>query len=247
MHEAMTLSRVALFIVTAGWFAAAGCAVGPPDAGGPESTSLPRTHHDLLPVYGFEGTQVAAGAVSGEAPVQPVAFPHARHLQNGVTCEYCHSAARNSQHAGIPELQTCMGCHEHVLEDSPEIKLITAYWERGEPVPWKKVHDLPDFVNFSHKRHVRAGVNCTECHGQVQGMAGVRAGGTGDPATAAPTTAEEAATVLGPAEHTMTREATLQMGWCVNCHASHPSVDTNYGPHADLRRAELKDCTTCHK
>ncbi|MEZ4240256.1 MAG: hypothetical protein R3F59_29695 [Myxococcota bacterium] len=45
----------------------------------------------------------------------------------------------------------------------------------------------------------------------------------------------------------MVREATLQMGWCLDCHASHPSVDKNYGDAAALRRAELKDCWTCHK
>ena len=45
----------------------------------------------------------------------------------------------------------------------------------------------------------------------------------------------------------MVREATLQMGWCLNCHKTHPSVDENYGEQAELRRAELKDCWTCHK
>ncbi|MEQ1712344.1 MAG: hypothetical protein ABL908_13215, partial [Hyphomicrobium sp.] len=75
---------------------------------------------------------------------------------------------------GVPELATCMGCHKYVLKESPEIKLLTQYWERGEPVPWKKVNDLPDFVYFSHMRHVRAGVDCTECHGQVPAMTGVR-------------------------------------------------------------------------
>jgi hypothetical protein len=39
----------------------------------------------------------------------------------------------------------------------------------------------------------------------------------------------------------------MQMGWCLDCHASHPSIDKNYGDKANLRRAELKDCWTCHK
>jgi hypothetical protein len=37
------------------------------------------------------------------------------------------------------------------------------------------------------------------------------------------------------------------MGWCLDCHAQHESIDTNYGDKAELRRAELKDCYTCHK
>jgi hypothetical protein len=45
----------------------------------------------------------------------------------------------------------------------------------------------------------------------------------------------------------MVRETTLQMGWCLECHENHPSIDENYGTAATLRRAELKDCWTCHK
>jgi len=223
-----------------------------------DPTVFPRDTHSLIPTLPRAETQIAAGAVTGVGPDQPIAFPHDRHVQiDGLNCQYCHSAARNSIHAGVPEIATCMGCHRFVLKDSPEIKLLTAYWMRGEPVPWKKVHDLPDFVNFSHQRHVRAGVDCTECHGQVETMAGKREkpvdpeADPNAPAEAAagadPQTAEEAAEAYGPAKHAMIREATLQMGWCLDCHASHPSIDKNYGDKADLRRAELKDCWTCHK
>jgi hypothetical protein len=48
-------------------------------------------------------------------------------------------------------------------------------------------------------------------------------------------------------DQVMVREASLQMGWCLACHADHPSIDKNYGDGASLRRAELKDCGTCHK
>ncbi len=215
------------------------------------SDAFPIAPHSLLPtvMYG-DDTQIAAGAVTGKAPVQPIAFPHNRHVQlDGLDCQYCHSAARNSIHAGVPEMATCMGCHSYVLKESPEIKLLTQYWERGEPVPWKKVNDVPDFVYFSHMRHVRAGVDCLECHGQVPAMTGIR-DNVPPPAPRAdtdPKTWEEAAQMYGPAKGTMTREATLQMGWCLDCHAFHPSVDTNYGDKAELRRAELKDCWTCHK
>ncbi len=236
--------------------------------------------HPLLPQGERSETQISAGVVTGEGPDQPIAFPHNRHVpRDGIQCEYCHSAARNSIHAGTPEISTCMGCHKSVLTDSPEIQLLTEYWNKKEPVPWKKVHDLPDFVNFSHKRHVRAGVNCTECHGQVatQGPKSFKdAEGNlvfrKPPASqhgeavhhdeaelAKLTPAERAAATLGTPENEMVREATLQMGWCLDCHASHPSVVENYCPkdasgqdvencpEANLRRAELKDCWTCHK
>lgn len=239
-------------ILLAGLFVA-GCSPGSAIS----TTNFPLDTHSLIPTLPRDGTQIAAGAVTGEAPIQPIAFPHDRHIaKGGMDCQYCHSAARNSIHAGVPEIYTCMGCHRYVLKDSPEIKLIAAYAARGEAIPWKKVHDLPDFVYFSHMRHVRAGVNCTECHGQVQAEAGVRtpppkaegeAGATPEAAPAEPKTWEEAQAAYGPATGTMTREATLQMGWCLDCHATHPSIDKNYGDKAELRRAELKDCWTCHK
>lgn len=215
----------------------------------------PVDFHPLIPMIPRSETQIAAGAVTGEAPVQPIAFPHDRHVQiDGISCEYCHNVARNSIHAGVPDTQTCMGCHRYVLKTSPEIQLVTKYYESNTPIPWNKVHDLPDFVYFSHMRHVRAGVECTECHGQVQTMHGTRhkkptehEGEGAAPEAPPEITIENATDVLGPAEGTMKREATLQMGWCLDCHGSHPSIDENYKDKADLRRAELKDCWTCHK
>lgn len=173
--------------------------------------------------------QISAGAITGVAIDQPIAFTHYRHVTTlGMDCQYCHAYARDSNYAGVPPVEMCMGCHTHVRTDSPEIMKLTEFWESGEPVPWQKVHDLPDFVHFAHKRHVRAGVNCTECHGQVPLMGRWP---DGDPAAA----------------EVMIRETPLQMGWCLDCHAEHPSIDENYGDDANTRRAELKDCWTCHK
>jgi len=162
---------------------------------------------------------VHVGAAEKEPRPQPIAFPHNTHVQKlGMDCQYCHSSARKGIHAGVPSTQLCMGCHEVVPKDGrPELAKLAEYWEKGESIPWNKVHDAPDFVHFNHKPHVRAGVECSECHGQVSEM--------------------------GVAQ----RVSTLQMGWCLDCHAQHPSIDTNYGDKAELRRAELKDCYTCHK
>ena len=158
---------------------------------------------------------------------------------------------------GIPPLQTCMGCHQYVKTYSPEVQKIHQAWcgkpkcdvakdaygtwqqdEAAQPVPWQKVHDVPDYVHFAHNRHVNAGVQCTECHGQVklQGQYEL---------VAIPNDAN--ARTYRKVDEVMVRESTLQMGWCLNCHAAHPSIDENYGDQANLRRAELKDCWTCHK
>ena len=60
--------------------------------------------------------------------------------------------------AGIPSVQRCAGCHQTVLSERPEIVKVLEYWDNKEPIPWVRVHDLPDHVRFSHKPHIRAGV-----------------------------------------------------------------------------------------
>ncbi len=60
--------------------------------------------------------------------------------------------------------------------------------KKGKPVEWVKVHNVPDFVFFSHKPHITAGVDCADCHGDVASMARVKQ-------------AED-----------------LSMGWCLDCH-----------------------------
>lgn len=179
---------------------------------------FPKVEHSLLPIP--EGERVAYGKVTDETLEQPIEFPHNLHAGTlNIQCEYCHSTARRSIHAGVPPTEVCMNCHKMVDSTGrPELEKLKEYWESGQPIPWKKVHDLPDFVYFSHKRHVLAGVQCQECHGQVQ------------------------------KDFTVARRVnTLLMGWCLRCHETHPSVDTNYGAQASLRRTELKDCWTCHK
>ena len=42
--------------------------------------------------------------------------------------------------------------------------------QRGEPIPWIKVTYLPDHVYFSHQQHIRSGIDCARCHGDVEQM-----------------------------------------------------------------------------
>ncbi|MSQ04017.1 MAG: hypothetical protein EXR71_19370 [Myxococcales bacterium] len=175
---------------------------------------------NLLPPALFDDNLVVTvGQPQPEAKPQPIAFTHERHVTTlGMDCNYCHSNARKGVSAGVPATSVCMGCHALIdTTDRPELVKLKDYWAKGEVIPWEKVHDLPDYVYFSHKRHVIAGLDCQECHGQVQDM-----------------TVNQ-------------RVSSLKMGWCLDCHAQHPSIDENYGTKAELRRAELKDCWTCHK
>jgi len=178
------------------------------------------------PARSWETERVAYGAVGSEGVLeQPIAYSHKLHAgELQIQCEYCHFNARRSKHAGVPTSETCMNCHKMVPVEGRSEEAVASltklkeFHANNEPIPWVKVHDLPDFVYFTHKRHVKAGLACQECHGQVQ-----------DDMTVAYRTSE------------------LTMGWCLNCHENHPKVDENYGAQAELRRAELKDCWTCHQ
>lgn len=51
----------------------------------------------------------------GYEPEQPIAFSHLLHAGDlAIDCQYCHSAAETSRHAGIPAAETCMNCHRFV-------------------------------------------------------------------------------------------------------------------------------------
>ena len=154
-------------------------------------------------IFGAQEPDPAARAtavIGGDAPTrlggdpaaQPIAFSHAHHVTEvGVDCQFCHAYARRGPVAGIPSVQRCVGCHRVVLSEQPEILKVLEYWENEEPIPWVRVHDLPDYVRFAHKPHIRAGVDCADCHGNVEKM--------------------QAAVQI----------ESLSMGWCLSCHQEH--------------------------
>jgi hypothetical protein len=131
----------------------------------------------------------AASSSQGNSPVQPVKFLHPVHVQTlKLNCVYCHFSANKSPDPGLPAMSTCMGCHTVAGPQKPEIQKLASYWNKKQPVPWIRIHKVPEYVHFPHMRHVNAGVSCQTCHGQVQNMAQVQ------------------------------QQNSLNMGWCVNCH-----------------------------
>ena len=89
----------------------------------------------------------------GTRPQQPIQFSHRIHAgENEIPCLYCHVQARRSPSAGVPSITKCMGCHNEVAADRPQVRLLATYWQTGETLPWVKVHDLPDFVHFTQDR-----------------------------------------------------------------------------------------------
>jgi hypothetical protein len=120
---------------------------------------------------------------------QPVMFSHKHHVNGlGIDCRYCHTSVEVSSSAGIPPTHTCMSCHSQVWTEAPILEPVRESYRTGKPLQWTRVHDLPDFVYFNHSIHVKKGVGCTTCHGQVDQMP------------------------------LMMQVNTLFMGWCLECH-----------------------------
>jgi hypothetical protein len=146
----------------------------------------------LLIVAG--GVAALRRSSASDAPAQPVAFDHWQHVTKPegpqLDCAFCHENADKSPHATIPNTSTCMTCHESIETDRPEVQELAAYSASGKQPPWVRVYwiDSDADAYFTHKPHIRAGVDCSACHGNVGEM------------------------------HRVRREVNQTMGWCVDCH-----------------------------
>jgi len=170
------------------------------------------THDPGPPGWAYHG----ASSSQGFSPVQPIRFPHPLHVKAlKMNCVYCHYGAAKSPDPGMPAVGTCMGCHLYAQTTKPEIKKLTAYWNAKQPIPWIRIHKVPEYVHFPHMRHVNAGVTCQTCHGQIQEM------------------------------YQVYQYSSLNMGWCINCHVNGyspsegdkaaGSARTEIGPQTSVR------------
>jgi cytochrome c7-like protein len=199
-----------------------------------------------------------ASSSQNRSPVQPIKFPHPVHVQKlGMNCLYCHYTANKSPDPGLPAVGTCMGCHSSIgpkrpasdlgpARTSEELTKLWAYADvkaqmmpmgpNAKPIPWIRIHKVPEYVHFPHMRHVNAGVTCQTCHGQIQKMSQVY------------------------------QYASLNMGWCISCHVNGysasegleaagyappatPATTTGANPPAPANTERKKaryDCANCH-
>ena len=149
-------------------------------------------------IYALSYNTINIGYNDGYQPTQPIPFSHQLHAgQYQMDCRYCHTAVEESAHASVPSLNVCMNCHMNIKLQSPWLKELRAAYDKGEPIEWKKVHLLPDFVRFNHAPHVKTlskrnggdvAQSCRSCHGLVETMSVVM------------------------------QKETLSMGWCIECH-----------------------------
>lgn len=174
----------------------------------------------------------------GFAPAQPVLFSHRHHAAElRIDCRNCHATVETSAFAGMPSTQTCLSCHSQIFTDTPMLRPVVQSAARNVPLAWNRVTRLPDHVYFDHGIHIRKGVGCTTCHGEIGTMALTA---KGEP---------------------------LTMRWCLRCHrdpAPHlrppseiyaavspppgsPSQQEALVHFYHVHTQTLTDCSTCHR
>jgi hypothetical protein len=176
---------------------------------------------------------------AGVVRQQPVPFSHKHHVSGlGIDCRYCHTSVEETAFAGIPPTKTCMTCHSQIWADSPMLEPVRESFRTDKPIEWTRVHDLPDFTYFNHSIHIKKGVGCVTCHGQVDQMP------------------------------LMWREKTLHMEWCLECHKApeafvrprehvfsmvwKPPSDQAVQGHQlveqyKIQKQQLMNCSICHR
>ena len=106
---------------------------------------------------------------TAEADLQPIPFSHKRHSQVGMKCDVCHQKLETGEQLQIPGVAECMSCHQSIMKDSLAMQKLAQLEKESRPLSWTRLYRLPEFVFFSHPRHLSAKVDCEVCHGPVYG------------------------------------------------------------------------------
>jgi hypothetical protein len=188
----------------------------------------------------------------GNAPAQPIDFPHTVHagsVEEGghaIQCEFCHRNVTSGAAATVPAVEVCVICHKQVngsnvtaearqkIEEINPDQLINIQrvLDRDadqRPIDWERVHRLPDHVRFVHEAHIRF---------LTQGEERTVTLPVGDEKPMhLPVSVPEACSVchgdVAHMEEVQPQQGqSLKMGTCLDCHREN-NVST--------------DCTICHK
>jgi hypothetical protein len=181
----------------------------------------------------------------GYAPEQPIDYSHRLHAgELQINCQFCHTAADKSRHAGIPSTDICMKCHAYVTSSYDELQAEITLAEEEERKPNLIVSDelrkLYDAWGLDETLQPKEGA-------EPRSIPWVRVHNLPDYVyfdhrahVAAGVTCQRC---HGPVEtmERMQQFASLTMGWCVNCHREANEEGINGQPvHASI------DCAVCH-
>jgi hypothetical protein len=88
---------------------------------------------------------------------QPLPFSHKAHTASGLKCSECHPNPDPGAKMTFPADAKCMTCHENMAAGKPALQ-------------WVRVYVLPAWVSWSHRPHLKTGLTCETCHGDVAQM-----------------------------------------------------------------------------
>jgi hypothetical protein len=101
------------------------------------------------------------------APAQPLPFSHKTHGMRGLQCRQCHTNPEPGSQMTFPAVAICMGCHNNIAKERPAITKLAEFAKSGQPIPWARVFQVTPGVSWNHRKHLQAGFECANCHGQV--------------------------------------------------------------------------------
>ena len=135
-----------------------------------------------------------------KGPTQPIEFNHKLHVTDfKVACKMCHSNPDPGEMMDMPDVSTCTQCHSAIKPKDAAERKLEAFARENRDIDWIRIYQIPSYVNFSHRAHLRAGADCQTCHGPV----GERT--------------------------RLWKEKDVSMGTCMDCHrARRASIDCSY-------------------
>lgn len=190
-------------------------------------------------MIGLQRTGYVTG--QGRFVEQTVPFSHKHHAgELGIDCRFCHVGVETGAKATVPTTQVCMTCHSQMWTNAQMLAPVRQSYASGQPLHWSRVNRVPGYVYFDHHVHVRNGVPCAACHGDMRQMPLTR------------------------------QATPMTMQWCLDCHrdpekrlvpADRVTLSKPYEqsiPEDEARRIHahvvglqharrLTDCSTCHR
>lgn len=122
-------------------------------------------------------------------PPQPLNFSHKTHSGDfNFRCVYCHWQAEISDYSNIPTSSVCMSCHIGLTTKKELVEPLISSYDSNRVINWISIYRLPDYTRFSHKKHIRVGIDCSSCHSNVE------------------------------EEDNVSQKVRLSMNWCLDCH-----------------------------
>ncbi len=182
---------------------------------------------------------------TGYAPKQPLDYSHRLHAgELQIDCQFCHSSADKSRHAGIPSQDVCMKCHQvvtssfDVLQD--ERKRAKDENRKEKVIVSDELRKLYDSLGLGDDLKPKEDA-------KPKSIPWVRVHNLPDYVyfdhRAHVTAGVTCQRCHGPVEamQRMQQHESLSMGWCVNCHrdANQNGIE-GHAVHAST------DCAVCH-